>query len=83
MKKNDWAIIISVLLYSILFYDQSAGINFLFFNISIVALLLYRDLSLLKSKAWLSVAAGTLISAFFIFMYGSALAIWAKQGWGF
>lgn len=78
MKKNDWAIIISVLLYSILFYEQEAGINFFIFNISLVGLLLYRNWQLIKNKVWFSVAAGALISSFFIFMYGSALAIWAN-----
>ncbi|MGQ0827583.1 MAG: DUF4153 domain-containing protein [Bacteroidota bacterium] len=78
MKKNDWAIIISVLLYSLLFYKQSAGINFLLFNMAIVGILLYRDVSLLKSKVWLAVALGALVSSFFIFMYGSALAIVAN-----
>lgn len=78
MKKNDWAIIFSLLLYSILFYDQSAGINFLLFNVAITGLLLYRDPALIKSKIWISVAAGALLSSFYIFMYGSALAIWAN-----
>nr|MBA3972555.1 DUF4173 domain-containing protein [Bacteroidota bacterium] len=78
MKKNDWALIISLLLYSILFYDQSAGINFLLFSIAVVGLLVYRNTALLKDKAWLSVAAGVIVSSFFIFMYGSALSIWAN-----
>lgn len=78
MKKNDWAIIISVMLYSILFYDQTAGINFLIFNLSLVGILLYRNKELIKNKVWLSVAIGTIASSFFIFMYGSALAIWAN-----
>ncbi len=78
MKKNDWTIIISVLLYSVLFYKQSAGINFFLFSISIIGLLLYRNKSLLKSTVWLSVALSALISSFFIFQYGSALAIVAN-----
>ena len=78
MKKNDWALIISVLIYSILFYDQYAGINFLLFNLAIVGLLIYRDKNVLKSRVWLSVAAGAIISSFFIFMYDSVLAIWAN-----
>ncbi len=78
MKKNDWSIIISVLLYSILFYKQTAGINFLIFNITIIALLLYRNKSLLKSTVWLSVALSALVSSFFIFQFGSALAIVAN-----
>src|SRR4051812_42695849 len=78
MKKNDWAIIISVMLYSILFYKQSAGINFLLFNIAIISLLLYRNKTLFKSTTWLSVALSAIVSSFFIFQYGSALAIVAN-----
>lgn len=78
MKRNDWALLISVFLYSWLFYDQSAGINFFIFNISVVGLLLYRDNSLGKNMTWLSVATGALISSFFIFMYSSPLAIIAN-----
>ncbi len=78
MKKNDWAIIISVFVYGGLFYDQDAGINFLLFNLLLVGLLVYRRSDLIKSKLWLSVAIGAIASSFFIFMYGSALAIWAN-----
>ncbi len=78
MKKNDWILIISVLLYSILFYQQSAGINFLLFNVALIAFLVIRDQSVLKSKTWMSVALGALLSSFMIFKYGSALAIWAN-----
>lgn len=79
MKKNDWAILISVFVYGALFYDQTAGINFLLFNILIVGLLLFRQFDLIKNKVWLSVALGALASSFFIYMYGSALAIWANM----
>ena len=75
MKKNDWALIISVLLYSILFYKQTAGINLLLFNTALLGLLLYRNKQLLKSKVWLSLAGSALISSFFIYVYGSSLAI--------
>lgn len=78
MKKNDWALIISVIIYSFLFYEQSAGLNFLLFNISIVGLLLFRIKELIKSKMWLLVVSGAILSSFLIFMYSSALAIWAN-----
>ncbi|MBK7182869.1 MAG: hypothetical protein IPH89_07975 [Bacteroidetes bacterium] len=78
MKKNDWILIISILLYSILFYQQTAGINFLLFNAVLIAFLVIRDQAVLKSKTWMSVALGALLSSFMIFKYGSALAIWAN-----
>ena len=36
MKKNDWILLISVVLYSFLFYNQFAGINYLIFNIALI-----------------------------------------------
>ena len=78
MKKNDWLLLISVLLYSYLFYEQSAGINFLIFNIVLVVGSLIKDPTSLKNKSWLAVAAGSLISSACIMYYSSPLAILAN-----
>ena len=75
MKKNDWALIISVFLYSILFYKQTAGINFLLFNTVLLVLLIHINTRLLKSKIWVSLALSSLVSSYFIYVYGSSLAI--------
>ena len=75
MKKNDWALIISVFLYSILFYKQTAGINFLLFNTALLVLLIHINTRLLKSKIWVSLALSSLVSSYFIYVYGSSLAI--------
>lgn len=78
MKKNDWSLLVSAILYSFLFYQETAGLNFLLFNVMLIALLLYRNYHLLKSKVWISVAASALVSSFFIFSYGSALSLVAN-----
>lgn len=78
MKKNDSILLISIFLYSFLFYKQLAGLNFFIFNIGIVLMLLYRNKELIKNKVWLSVASGTLISSFFVYYYDSSLAITAN-----
>ncbi len=75
MKKNDWLLLISVLLYSYLFYEQSAGINFLLFNIALVVCLLIKDPANLKHKSWIATAAGAIISSACIMYYSSPLAI--------
>lgn len=75
MKKNDWLLLISVLLYSYLFYEQSAGINFFLFSIALVVCLLVKDPASLKSKSWLVAAAGSIISSACIMYYSSPLAI--------
>src|SRR4051812_6465993 len=78
MKKNDWILLISTFLYSYLFYQQSAGLNFLLFNLLIVTMLIVRNRELIRDKTWLSVAASAVFSSFFIFMYSSPLAITAN-----
>ena len=75
MKKNDWLLLISVLLYSYLFYEQSAGINFLLFNIALIAGLLIKNPSSLKDKSWFTAAAGSLVSSACIMYFSSPLAI--------
>ncbi|MEW6469436.1 MAG: DUF4153 domain-containing protein [Bacteroidota bacterium] len=78
MKKNDWAILISVFAYSFLFYRQWAGLNFFLFTVLIIVLLLYRNPALPRSRSWALAAAGALLSSFFIFKYGSLLAVTAN-----
>lgn len=78
MKKNDWLLLISVALYSALFYEQSPGTNFLLFNLALVVFLLIRDNSLLKSKNWIFTAIGAIVSSVGIMLYSSPLAIIAN-----
>ncbi len=78
MKKNDWFILLATASYTFLFYEQSAGFNFLLFNIVLVVLLLIRDKSLLAKPAWLAAATGSLLSAAFVFVYGTWLPIIAN-----
>ncbi|MFN8287066.1 MAG: DUF4173 domain-containing protein [Chitinophagales bacterium] len=73
MKKESIFILLSTAAYSYLFYEQMAGINFLLFNILLVALLAINKPALLKEKNWLAVVIGCLISSFCIFWYGTWL----------
>lgn len=75
MKKNDWILLISVLAYSYLFYQQAAGINFLIFNLIVVTGAVLKSPEAYKNKNWLMAAAGALVSAIFIMVYSSPLAI--------
>jgi Leucine-rich repeat (LRR) protein len=77
-KKGDWALVISTLLYSGLFYHQYAGFNFLLFNILLLALAVFRKRAVLHSRLFLAGGIGALVSSFFVFYYSSALAITAN-----
>jgi hypothetical protein len=78
MKKNDWILLVTVALYSFLFYKQTAGINFLLFTVLLIAGLLIKDRLLLKHHYWKLVAAGSLVSAICIAYYGNTLAVTAN-----
>ncbi len=73
MKTNDIFILVATALFSYLFYRQSAGLNFLLFSLLIVLLLFLKDKTLIKRSAWLAVATGYLLSAFFVFWWGTTL----------
>ncbi len=73
MKKQTILYVLSILLYSYLFYLQSPGINFFVFSVftCITLVLLYPHCW--KSSSWLTAAFGTLVSGAAIAYYGSTL----------
>lgn len=75
MKKNDWILLISTFTYSYLFHEESAGINFLVFNLVLIGALIIKDKDCLKQKSWLAAAAGSIISSACIMYYSSPLSI--------
>jgi hypothetical protein len=78
MKKNDWILVISVLAYSLLFYKQLAGLNFLLFNIILLIGLIVKNTSIIKDKKWILLASGTLITSTCVAYYSNALSITAN-----
>jgi hypothetical protein len=78
MKRNDLILISSVLAYSYLFFEQTAGINFLLFTILLTVILLIRDWTLIFNNSWIIAAAGSFITAGCIVYYNSTLAVIAN-----
>lgn len=78
MKKNDWILIISVILYSWMFYQQSAGLNFLIFSVGLIILLLWRNPSIVKDKNWYVAASGTLITGISVALFGTLNSVIAN-----
>ena len=78
MKKNDWILIISVILYTFLFYNQFAGVNFLIFNIALVIGLILKDKSVLQSNNWKISAVFSLLTSLAITIYGNGIAVFAN-----
>nr|MBK9651160.1 DUF4173 domain-containing protein [Bacteroidota bacterium] len=78
MKKNDWILLFSLAVYSVLFYAQSFGINFLLFSVFVCIMLFVRNKELIKNKTWNIVALCTIASGFAVFVYGNYLSFVAN-----
>jgi len=78
MKKNDWLLMAGILSYSYLFYEQSAGINFLVFTFILIGILCARNQYLLMRRSiWLPLI-GSIVSAVCICLYGKGLAVFTN-----
>src|SRR5262245_15499503 len=78
MKRNDWLYILSIALYSFLFYQQTAGLNFFLFSIVIVASLGWMRRDTAMNKHWYVSALLVLVSGFAVYLNGSRLAVGAN-----
>ena len=77
MKKTDWVFLVSVLLYSFLFWKQMPGLNIFIFSGLLLAGQVLLDPRMLKIQSWLLAAVGTLCASFCVFYYGNMLSILA------
>jgi len=78
MKKDVIFIVIASFIYSYLFFQQAAGINFLLFSVVLIAFQLIRNKAIYKSLTWDLAAIGAVISGVGILMYGNGLSIAAN-----
>ncbi|MFN8297783.1 MAG: DUF4173 domain-containing protein [Chitinophagales bacterium] len=78
MKFIHFCILVSTFAFTILFYEQNEGLNYLLFNLLLVTLTAFNNRSLLTKPAWLVVAAGALLSSFYVFWYGTGLPVLAN-----
>jgi hypothetical protein len=78
MKKNDYLLLTATGAFSLLFFQQNAGINFLIFSVVLITILLLKNKNLVRQQKWLWSAALCLISATSVFVHSSALAIVAN-----
>ncbi len=78
MKRNDWLLLTAVAFYSFLFYRQEPGINFVIFNLVLLACLGIKNKTTALSRRWLAVALGCLVSALCVGYYGNLLSVVAN-----
>ena len=74
MHRNIILIIPSIL-FSLLFYKQNLGLNFLLFSILVIGLLVNFNFEKFKHKETLLYASFYLIASSFVFMYNSTLTL--------
>lgn len=77
MKRNDWIYLISIFLFSLLFYQQQRGINFFLLSLALTAGTAWMRPGLVRKRNWLLAAAGTLFTGACVAWYGNALAVTA------
>ncbi|CAN5127456.1 hypothetical protein BH09BAC5_BH09BAC5_29010 [soil metagenome] len=77
MKKNDWLFLLTVLMYSILFWKQLPGLNFLIFTSVLLAGQIFLNREILRNRRWILAAIGSLCSAICVYYYGNPLGIFS------
>lgn len=77
MNKKTISIICLTILYSILFYEQHVGINFLLFTIATLGFFFFQDREAFKSKHVLLLSFAAIFTASFAAINGSNLSLWA------
>lgn len=75
MKTNDYLLLSATGAYSFLFYQQNAGINFLIFNMLLLAILVIKNKKLLTYNKWIWSAVLCVLSSVAVFVHSSALSI--------
>jgi hypothetical protein len=75
MKKNELFILGTTLLYSYLFYQEAAGLNFFLFSLGLTLLSALGFRQATRTVKWKLAAVGTVLSGFAVFYLGNTLAI--------
>lgn len=75
MKTKIWLYLIAVISFTFLFYRQDAGINLTLFAGLLLTAATILNKTNRRSCQWLIIAAGTLISAFFVGWYSNSLSV--------
>ncbi len=75
MKKTDVLLLISTLVFSLLFYQQSPGVNYLIFNLVLILAVLVKNPLIFSSQYTVYAALGAVISALNIVWVNTTLSL--------
>ncbi len=77
MKRNDWLLIATAITFSILFYKQATGLNYLLFTGLVTGVIAYFNPENTRKWQWWYYAALTNLCGFAVFYCNSNLSIFA------
>ncbi|MEO6305879.1 MAG: DUF4173 domain-containing protein, partial [Bacteroidia bacterium] len=77
MKRNDWLLIATAILFSILFYKQATGLNYLLFTGIVTSVIAYFNVENTKKRQWWYYAAVTNLCGLAVFYCNSNLSVFA------
>jgi Leucine-rich repeat (LRR) protein len=77
MNKKTISIICLSAIYTILFYEQHVGINFLLFTLATLGFFFLQYKEAFKNKSVLILSFGAIFTSFFAGVHGSNLSLWA------
>lgn len=75
MRKSFFLTLLNAVLFTVLFYNQSAGINFLLFTISLITSLFVQHKIVLNNQVHLTVVLGAIVSSILVVLNHSSIAV--------
>lgn len=75
MKRTYVMLLSTTLLFSLLFYEQRAGVNVFLFNLVLLFILGAADRTRLKRADWLIPAVASFVTSFFVLWHGTVIAV--------
>jgi len=77
MNKTTTSILFCTAIYSLLFYNQHVGVNFLLMTLVVIGFFYYQYQEAFKERSVQLLSVSALFAACFSVMYGSTLSAWA------
>lgn len=77
MKRNDWLLIATAIIFSVLFYKQGTGLNYLLFTGLVTAVLAYFNPEKIKTRQFWYYAGLSILCGIAVFYVNSNLSVFA------
>ncbi len=78
MKRQVLSVLVFALIFSLLFYEQRSGVNYLLFTLAILGFFIAEDRTRMRQSMWMLLASTSLLTGFFVFWHGTVSAVIAN-----